>query len=50
MGEMRNTYNDLFREPKGNRPLARPRHRWEGSVRMDIKEIRWEGVDWLYLA
>ena len=26
-------------KPTGNRPLGRPRHRWEDNIRMDIKEI-----------
>jgi hypothetical protein len=25
--------------PAGKRPLGRPRHRWEDSIRMDVKEI-----------
>ena len=23
----------------GKRPLGRPKHRWENSIRMDLKEI-----------
>jgi len=30
-------------------PLRRPRHKWEDNVRMDIREIVWEGVDWVHL-
>jgi hypothetical protein len=25
-------------------------HRWEDNIRMDLREIRWEGVDWIHLA
>jgi hypothetical protein len=25
---------------KRNRPLGRPRHRWEDNIRMDLKEVR----------
>jgi hypothetical protein len=32
------------------RPLGRPRHRWEDGIRMDLREIGWEGVDWIQLA
>jgi hypothetical protein len=32
------------------RPLRRPRHTWEGNIRMDLSEIGWEGVDWIHLA
>jgi len=37
-------------KPEGERPLARPGHRWEGNIRMDLKEIGWEGVNWIGLA
>jgi hypothetical protein len=40
----------LVRKPEGKRPLGRPRHIWEDNIRMDLREIRWEGVDWLHLA
>jgi hypothetical protein len=36
---MRNTYNILFVKREGNRPLGRPRHRWEDNIKMDIREI-----------
>jgi len=28
----------------------RPRHRQEDIIRMDLKKIGWEGVDWIHLA
>jgi hypothetical protein len=34
----------------GKRPLGRPRHRWEDNIRMDSREIVWEGLDWMHLA
>jgi hypothetical protein len=30
--------------PERKRPLGRPRRRWE-NIRMDLREIGWEGVD-----
>jgi hypothetical protein len=39
MGEMRNVYKILVRKPEGKRPLGRPGHRWEGNIRIDLKEI-----------
>jgi len=24
--------------------------RWEGNIRIDLREIRWEGVNWIHLA
>jgi hypothetical protein len=23
---------------------------WEDNIRMDVREIGWEGVDWIHLA
>jgi hypothetical protein len=40
----------LVGEAEGKRPLGRPRSRWEGNIRMDVREIRWEVVDWVLLA
>jgi hypothetical protein len=36
-------------ETYGRRPLRRPRHRWE-DITIDIKEIGWEGMDFIHLA
>jgi len=49
MGEMRNVYNILVGKTEGERPLEKPRRRWEDNIRMDIREIDWEGVDWIEL-
>jgi hypothetical protein len=50
MGEMRNAYNILTGKPEDKRPLGNTRRRWEDNIRMDLREIRWEGVDWTQLA
>jgi hypothetical protein len=50
IGEMRKVYNILVGKPKRNRPLGRPRHRWDDNARRDLREILWEVVDWLHLA
>jgi hypothetical protein len=31
----------LIEKPEGKRPLGRPRHRWDDSIKMDFKEIVW---------
>ena len=36
--------------PEGKRQLIRCRYRWEDNIGMDLKEICWEGVDWIDLA
>jgi hypothetical protein len=46
MGEERRVYKVLVGKPEGNRPLGRPRRRWE-----DLREIGLGGgVDWIRLA
>jgi hypothetical protein len=50
MGEGRNVYRVLVGKPEGKRPLGRPRRRWEDGIKMDLREIGWEGVEWIQLA
>jgi hypothetical protein len=50
MGEERKLYRVLGGKPEGKRPLGRPRHRWEDGIRMDLREISWESVEWIQLA
>jgi hypothetical protein len=40
----------LAGKPEGKRPLGRPRHRWVGNVKMDLRETGWGGMDWIHLA
>ena len=39
MEESRSALKILTGSPTGKRPLGRPRHRWEDTIRMDLKEI-----------
>jgi len=32
------------------RPLGRPKSRWECNIKMEISEMRWEGMNWIHLA
>ena len=43
-------YRVLVGQPEGKRPLGRPRRRWEGNIKMDLKEVRYGGMDWIELA
>jgi hypothetical protein len=36
--------------PEGKRPLGRPRCRWVDNIKMDHREIGWDGMDWIDLA
>jgi hypothetical protein len=31
-------------------PFRKHRHRGEDNIRMDVREIVWEGVPWMHLA
>ena len=50
LGESRGVYRVFMGKPEGNRPLGRPRRRWEDNIRMDHQEVRcgaWTGSSWL---
>jgi hypothetical protein len=49
MREMRNAYKILVGKPEENRPFRRPRRKWEGNIRIGIRETGWKGVDWMHL-
>jgi hypothetical protein len=36
--------------PEGRRPLGRPRLRWVDNIKMDLREVGWDGVDWIDTA
>jgi hypothetical protein len=50
MGDKRNAYRILVGKPEGKRPLGRPRCRWVDSIIIDLREIGWDGVDWIEVA
>jgi hypothetical protein len=50
MGEMGNIYKILVGKTEGKSPHGGPRRRWEDNIRMDIREISWEGVYWIHMA
>ncbi|KAJ4450176.1 hypothetical protein ANN_01583 [Periplaneta americana] len=50
MGESRNAYRVLVGRPEGKRPLGRPRRRWEDNIKMDLREVGYDGRDWINLA
>jgi len=40
----------LIRQLEGRGLLGRLRFRWEDNIRLDVREGRWEVVDWIRLA
>jgi hypothetical protein len=50
MGEGRSVYGVLVGRPEGKRPLGRPRHRWEDNIKIDLREIGIDGVNWIQLC
>jgi hypothetical protein len=49
VGEKKKFALSFGRKPEGKRPFGRPRHRREGSIRINLKYKEWEGMDWIYL-
>jgi hypothetical protein len=39
MGERRGVYRALVGKLEDNRPLGRPRRRWEDDIKMDLQEF-----------
>jgi hypothetical protein len=37
----------LVEKPEGKRLLGRPRGRWKHDIKMELKEIGWNFVNWL---
>jgi hypothetical protein len=50
MKEKSNACRIWVGKPDGKRPLGRPKRRWVDNIRMDLGEIGWDGVDWIYVA
>jgi hypothetical protein len=49
MGETRNACI-VVGKPEGKRQLGKPGCRWEDNIITDLREMGWEGVDWIHLA
>jgi hypothetical protein len=50
IGEKLNAYRILVGKPECKRPLGRPRRRCVDNIKMDLREIGWDGLDWIALA
>jgi hypothetical protein len=45
IGVKRNAYRILVGKPEGKRSLGIPRRRWVDSIKMDLRETGWGGMD-----
>jgi hypothetical protein len=49
MGDRRGSKRALVGTPEGRRLLERPRHRWEGNIKMDLIKVDWgKGGGWTW--
>ena len=37
-------------KPEGKRKLGRPRPVWDDGIKWNLREIGWEGIEWVGLA
>jgi hypothetical protein len=49
-GGYKNCIQNFSQKLQGKIPLWRPKHGWEGNIKIHIKEIGYEGVNWIELA
>jgi hypothetical protein len=49
MEEGRGFCRVVVRRPESKRPLGRPRRRWEDKIKMNLRGIRIDEVNWIRL-
>jgi hypothetical protein len=45
-----NAYRILVGKPEGKRPRGRPRRRRVDNIKRDLREIGWDGMEWIDLT
>jgi hypothetical protein len=50
MGVKRNACKILVGKPEGKRSLGIPRRRWVENIKIDLREIGWDVLDWIDMA
>jgi hypothetical protein len=48
--EKSNAYRIFVGKPEGKRPLGRPKRRCVDNIKIDLREIGWDGMDWIDLV
>jgi hypothetical protein len=46
----RNAYRTLVGKPGRKRPLGRPKRKWVDNIKIDLREIECNSIDWIDLA
>jgi len=49
-GKRAGAYGVLVGKPEGERPLGRPRRRWEDNIKTDLQEMGLGGTGWIDLV
>jgi hypothetical protein len=49
-GERRSVYRMSVGKLEGKKSLGRLRHRWEDNIKIDLREVGCEVMDWIELA
>jgi len=49
-GDRRGACKVMVDRSEGKRTLGRPRHSWKDDIKIDLQEVRWEGMDWIGVA
>jgi len=50
MGEGRGVYRVLVGRAESERPVERPRRRWEDNIKLNLKEVGIDESNWIQLA
>jgi hypothetical protein len=50
MVQMRNSYKSLVRKPEQKTTFGVCKRSWEDKIRLHLREIGWEVVDWIHVA
>jgi hypothetical protein len=49
-GDRKGAHRVLVGRPEAKRPLGRPRHRHNYSMKMYLQEVGWGSMDWVDMA
>jgi hypothetical protein len=49
-GMKRNAYRILVGKPEGKIPLRKPKRRWVDNIKMNLRETKRGGINWIDVA